>query len=58
MNLTSAAKGMAMGLTVGAITYAVSNATSHQRKKVKSNAGKALKALGEVASGISAIMMR
>lgn len=48
MNISSLAKGLSIGMAVGAAAYALSNATKKDRRCLKSNAGKAIKAIGEV----------
>ncbi|NLZ45827.1 MAG: hypothetical protein GX896_03960 [Clostridiales bacterium] len=53
MNMSAITKGIAMGVAVGAVTYTVSNATKHQKKKMKSSTGKAIKAVGDMVQGIS-----
>lgn len=56
INMSSIAKGVSIGMTVGAITYAVANATKHDKKLLKSNTGKAMKAIGEVFEDVSSMM--
>ena len=53
MNMSSITKGIAMGVAVGAVTYTLSNATKHQKKKMKSSTGKAIRAIGDMVEGIS-----
>lgn len=56
MSMSSLVKGIAAGAMAGAVVYAVSNSSSRQRHKVKTNAGKAIKAIGNVVEGISYMM--
>lgn len=56
MDGCSCLKGIAMGVTVGAITYAVSSCSCRSKKKMKKNTGKAIKAIGSVVDGISYMM--
>ncbi len=48
INLSSLAKGITLGMAVGAAAYALSNATKKDKRMLKSNTGKALKAIGDV----------
>ena len=56
MSMSSLVKGITVGAMAGAVVYAVSNSSSRQRHKVKTNAGKAIKAIGNVVEGISYMM--
>lgn len=56
MNMCSLIKGMAIGVTVGAITYAVTSTSSKQKKRMKRTAGKALRALGSAIDGAYCLM--
>ena len=56
MKISSIAKGVSVGLTAGAITYAVANATSREKRRLKSNAGRALHAIGDMVEGINMLM--
>ncbi|MFA5657949.1 MAG: hypothetical protein WC900_01540 [Oscillospiraceae bacterium] len=49
-------KGVTLGVTVGAIAYAMSNTSSKSRRRMKRTAGKAMKAVGSVVDGISFMM--
>jgi len=51
--MNSIVKSMALGLTVGAVTYAVTSTSGRQKRKMKSTAGKAIKAIGSAIDGIS-----
>ncbi len=48
VNISSLAKGVSIGMAVGAAAYALSNATKKDKRILKTNAGKAIKAIGEV----------
>ncbi len=54
--MNSIVKGMAIGVTVGAITYAVTATSSKQKRKMKRTAGKAIKAVSSAIDGISTMM--
>ncbi len=56
MKVGSIAKGVSVGLAAGAITYAVANATSKEKRRFKSNAGRALHAIGDMVEGINMMM--
>lgn len=49
-------KGIAIGVTVGAMTYAISNSSTKSRKRMKRNSGKAVRAMGDVIDGISMML--
>lgn len=49
-------KGAAIGLTVGAVTYAMSSTSSKQKRRMKRTATKAMRAFGSAVDGISYIM--
>lgn len=51
--MNSIVKSMALGVTVGAVTYAVTSKSSKQKRKMKHTAGKAIKAIGSAIDGIS-----
>ena len=48
INFSSLAKGVTIGVAVGAAAYALSNATKKDKRMLKSNTGKAIEAIGEV----------
>lgn len=54
--MSSIVKSMAFGVTVGAITYAVSSTSGKQKRKMKSTTGKAIKAVGSAIDGLSYLM--
>lgn len=56
MSISSLAKGISVGLTAGAIAFAVANATSKEKRDLKKNAGRALRAIGDIVEGVGDIM--
>ncbi len=56
MNAGPFIKGMSVGLTVGAITYAMTNVTSRQKKRMKKTANNAMRSFSSVIEGISYMM--
>ena len=56
MSISSLAKGISVGLTAGAIAFAVANATSKEKRNLKKNAGRALRAIGDIVEGVGDIM--
>lgn len=54
--MSAVAKGVSMGVAAGVMTYALSNASMHQKKKIKRSTEKAIKAVGDVINGISYMM--
>ena len=56
MSISSVAKGVSVGLTAGAIAYAVANATSREKRDLKKSAGRAIRAIGDIVEGIGDIM--
>lgn len=56
MNTGSLVKGISVGLTVGAVTYAIASASNGEKRKLKSRTGKAIRAIGDVMEGISSMM--
>ena len=53
MNMGSFVKGMGVGVTMGAITYAVTNTSSKQKKRMKRSANRAIRTVANVMDGIS-----
>ena len=53
INITSLAKGVSVGMVVGAATYAMCCANHKDKKKMKSNAGKAMRAIGSMVEDFS-----
>jgi len=56
MSAGSFMKGAALGVTVGAITYAVTNTSSKQKRRMKRSATKAMRTFSSVVDGISFMM--
>lgn len=56
MSVSSIVKGVVAGAAAGAVVYAFSNSNAKQRKRVKTNTGKAIRAIGNVVDGISYMM--
>lgn len=56
MNINPVVKGITIGATVGAITYAMSSTSHSKKRRMKKNAGRAMKAVGSVIDGISFMM--
>lgn len=56
-NMTSALKGVAVGVALGTATYMVTNTmTKGKTKTIKKNAGKAIKAVGTVIDNVAYMM--
>ncbi len=53
VKITSLAKGVSVGMVVGAATYALCCASSKDKRKLKSGAGKAMKAIGSMVEDFS-----
>lgn len=58
MKVNSIVKGISIGLTAGTVAYAVANATSKDKRRLKSNAGKAIHAIGDVVEGINLMISK
>lgn len=56
MRISSIAKGVSVGITAGAVAYAVANASSKEKRRMKSNAGRALHAIGDMVEGFNMMM--
>lgn len=56
MSISSLAKGAAVGMAAGAIAYTFVNSSAKQKRKLKSNTGRAMKAIGDVIDGIGYMM--
>ena len=56
MSISSLAKGISVGLTAGAIAFAVANASSKEKRDLKKNAGRALRAIGDIVEGVGDIL--
>ena len=57
MNISSLLKGVAVGMVMGAATYAVTNATRSQKKHFKSNTVKAIKSVSQMMDGLGSMFM-
>lgn len=57
MNVMSLAKGAAVGTVVGFACYAISNARPVKKMSIKRDAGKALKAAGNLLDDIKSVIM-
>lgn len=56
MSMGPLVKGMAAGITVGAITYAMTNTSSKQKRKLKRSACKMIGKACSVVDGICCMM--
>lgn len=56
MSMGTFIKGMTLGVTVGALTYAVTSTSSKQKRRMKRTANKAIKTVGSVIDGITCMM--
>lgn len=57
MNIKSLTKGAAAGAAVGLTYYALSTATPMKKYSIKKNAGKTLKAAGNLLNDIKSVIM-
>lgn len=48
--------GISMGIAAGTVAYAVSSASSREKKMLRSRTGRAFHAMGDVMDGISMMM--
>lgn len=46
MNISSLCKGVAVGMTAGVVTYALTNATGSEKRRFKSSTMKAMRSVG------------
>lgn len=56
MNLKPIIKGVTLGATVGAMVYVISQSSPRQKRDLKKNTGKALRAFGTVVDGFSSMI--
>ena len=56
MSVSSVAKGVTIGITAGAVAYAFANASSKEKRRMKSNAGRAIHAIGNLVEGFNMMM--
>ncbi len=57
MNISSLAKGVAVGMTAGVVTYALTNATSSEKRRFKSNTMKAVRSVGSMMDILGGMFM-
>ncbi len=55
MNVSSLLKGVAVGMVMGAATYAVTNASRSQKKQFKTNTVKAVKSVSKMMDGLGSM---
>ena len=56
MQLQAIAKGMAVGLTAGAVGYFITAASGHEKSKLKRRTVRAARAVGAVMDAVADIM--
>lgn len=56
MQMKSMITGVSMAIAAGTVAYAVTEATSSEKKMLKSRTGRAIRAIGDVMDGISMMM--
>lgn len=56
MKISSIAKGIAVGMTAGAVAYTVANSSSKEKRKLKSNTARAIRAIGDVMDDLGSMM--
>lgn len=56
MKMKSMITGVSMAIAGGTVAYAVTEATSSEKKMLKSRTGRAIRAIGDVMDGISMMM--
>ena len=56
MEIKPLMKGAAAGAAVGTVCYVISKSSDRQKKSLKRNTGKAIKAFGSVVEGFSDMM--
>ena len=57
MNVSSLCKGVAVGMTAGVVTYALTNATKGEKRRFKSNTVKAMKSVGTMMDILGGMFM-
>ena len=57
VNISSVCKGVAVGMTAGMVTYALTNATKSEKKRLKSNSMKAMKSVGTMMDILGGMFM-
>lgn len=56
MKLSSIAKGVAAGMTAGAVAYTIANSSAREKRKLKSNTARAIRAIGDVMDDLGSMM--
>lgn len=56
MSIKSISNGIAVGLVTGTAVYALTNASNHKKKVLRSRTGRALHAMGDVIDGLSMML--
>ncbi|HHX57079.1 MAG TPA: hypothetical protein GX710_03590 [Clostridiales bacterium] len=56
MKLKPVIKGVTLGATVGAMVYVISQSSPRQKRDLKKNTSKALRAFGTVVDGFSSMI--
>ena len=56
MKMKSMITGVSMAIAAGTVAYAVTEATSSEKKMLTSRTGRAIRAIGDVMDGISMMM--
>lgn len=57
INVSSIYKGVAVGMTAGIVTYAVTNATNSEKRRFKSNTMKAVRSVGTMMDILGGMFM-
>ncbi len=57
MNVSSLAKGVAVGMAAGVVTYALTNATKTEKRRLKSNSVKAMRSVGTMMDILGGMFM-
>lgn len=58
MKVKSIVTGVSFAIAAGTTAYAIANATSREKRMLKSRTGKALHAMGDVMEGISSMLSK
>ena len=57
MNISSLAKGMAVGMAAGVVTYALTNAPGSEKRRFKSSTMKAVRSVGSMMDILGGMFM-
>lgn len=57
VNVSSLCKGVAVGMTAGVVTYALTNATKTEKRRFKSNTMKAMRSVGSMMDILGGMFM-